>query len=235
MLGDLEEAAVPRGASVPIRNAGASTAVMVFLICRVRLYHDAILAQLNRQPGVVAVGAIGPETNLLCEIEAVGPDVVLLDAGAPEALALAARLARAPLRARLLGFGVDEDPSQVMACAEAGFWAYVPSSASIAELARAARRVAAGEPVCPGAMADRLFHHIRNRALDRSAAPDDLGLTMRQLEILHLIKKGLSNKQIANRLSLGTSTVKNHVHGLLGRLHVARRDEAAARVRPTAD
>jgi two-component system nitrate/nitrite response regulator NarL len=45
-----------------------------------------------------------------------------------------------------------------------------------------------------------------------------------------LVKEGLSNKQIAQRLSLGPSTVKNHVHGLLSRLQVSRRSEAAARI-----
>jgi DNA-binding CsgD family transcriptional regulator len=54
-------------------------------------------------------------------------------------------------------------------------------------------------------------------------------LTARQRQILESINQGLSNKQIAQRLSLGTSTVKNHVHGLLGRLQVGR-SEAATRL-----
>jgi DNA-binding CsgD family transcriptional regulator len=52
----------------------------------------------------------------------------------------------------------------------------------------------------------------------------------RQQQILQLINEGLSNKQIAQRLSLGISTVKNHVHGLLGRLQVGRRSDAVARL-----
>ena len=56
-------------------------------------------------------------------------------------------------------------------------------------------------------------------------------LTGRQMEILQLIRQGMSNKQIAVRLSLGTSTVKNHVHDLLERLQVGRRGDAAAKLR----
>jgi two-component system, NarL family, nitrate/nitrite response regulator NarL len=204
--------------------------VLVFLICRVRLYHDAIVGLLNRQAGITAVGAADIGRDLMPDLEAASPDVVLLDTGTPGALALAARVVKARPRTRILGFGVDDVPLQVVACAEAGLWGYVPNHASIAELAQAARRIASGDTVCSAAMADKLYRHLRSAALGGSTPAIDAVLTCRQQEILRLIKEGLSNKQIAQRLSLGTSTVKNHVHSLLGRLQVGRRSEAAARL-----
>ncbi len=82
-------------AKLPATGVGAAQAVTLFLVCRVRLYHDAILGQLNRQPGVAAVGATGIGRDVLPLIEATAPDVVLLDAGFPDALLLATRVVRA--------------------------------------------------------------------------------------------------------------------------------------------
>jgi two-component system, NarL family, nitrate/nitrite response regulator NarL len=209
--------------------------VLVFVICRVHLYHDALIRLLNRQAGMSAVGSTEMDDGLISSLEAITPDTVLLDLGSPEALPFAARLVRARPSTRILGFGIDEAPPQVIACAEAGLRGYVPSHASIADLASAARRIALGDTVCSTAMADKLFHHLRSVALRGPALSTKSSLTGRQQQILALINEGLSNKQIAQRLSLGPSTVKNHVHGLLSRLHVARRTEAIASIRQDSD
>jgi len=207
----------------------AAKPVLVLVICRVRLYHDTLVKLLNRQAGLNAVGSMDIGDSLISSLDAAAPDAVLLDICPPEALALAARLMQARPGTRILGFGVDDVPPKVIACAEAGLCGYVPNEASVSELARAARRVALGDTVCSAGIAEKLFHHLRSAAMQHSACSTDAMLTGRQQQILGLIKEGLSNKQIAQRLSLGPSTVKNHVHSLLGRLQVARRSEAAAR------
>jgi DNA-binding NarL/FixJ family response regulator len=219
------------------RSAGPDTGkpVLVFVLCRVRLYHDTLIGLLNRQVGMRAVGSTEFGEGLMSALETAAPDAVLLDLGSPEALPCASRLVRARPATRILGFGIDEAPLHVIACAEAGLSGYVPSDASIADLASAARRVARGDIVCSACMADKLFHHLRGAALSEPASSPEAALTGRQRQILALISEGLSNKQIAQRLSLGPSTVKNHVHGLLGRLQVARRSEAIARVRQGAE
>jgi two-component system, NarL family, nitrate/nitrite response regulator NarL len=209
--------------------------VLVFLVCRVRLYHDTLVKLLNRRTGLRAVGSTEVGDGLIATLEAAAPDAVLLDVGGPEALPFASRLVRARPGTRILGFGVDEAPLQVIACAEAGLCGYVPSHASVEDLANAARRVALGDTVCSAGMGDKLFVHLREAALNGPASAAEAALTGRQRQILALIQEGLSNKQIAQRLSLGPSTVKNHVHGLLGRLHVGRRAEAAFRARPGPD
>jgi two-component system, NarL family, nitrate/nitrite response regulator NarL len=221
---------MPRNGAPLITKSTTTTKTLVFLICRVRLYQQAILGMLNRQAGIYAVGSIDTGDDLISALDAVAPDAVLLDSSTPEALALATRVMRARPSTRILGFGVDDVPPQVIACAEAGLWGYVPSNASVAELAHAARRVALGELVCSVGMGEQLFHHLRSVALRDSGSGIDTVLTVRQRQILKLINEGLSNKQIAQRLTLGTSTVKNHVHALLGRLQVGRRCEAAARM-----
>ena len=224
---------MPANGAPRTRPSVTEKPIVVFLICRIRLYHDAILGLLNRQGGINAVGSIAIGDALISALDAAAPDTVLLDTGSPEALALAARVVRVRPRTRILGFGVDDAPPQVIACAEAGLWGYVPSNASMSDLAQAARRVALGEMVCSAGLGDKLFDHLRNVALHNSGRATDVVLTTRQQQILQLINEGLSNKQIAQRLSLGTSTVKNHVHSLLERLQVGRRFEAAASLRRT--
>jgi DNA-binding NarL/FixJ family response regulator len=80
-------------------------------------------------------------------------------------------------------------------------------------------------------MAASLFQRIATLALERSPQSIESRLTARELEILDLIDQGLSNKEIARRLTIELSTVKNHVHNILEKLNVSRRSEAAARAR----
>ncbi len=224
-----------RGAGRFSAKSGATQPVLVYVICRVRLYHDTLVKLLNRQAGISAVGSADVGEDLISSIEATAPDTVLLDLGSPEALPLANRLVRARPCTRILGFGIDDAPLRVIACAEAGLCGYVPAHASVADLANAARRIALGQTVCSAEMADKLFHHLRSVALGSPASLAEAALTGRQRQILGLIEEGLSNKEIAQRLALGPSTVKNHVHGLLGRLQVGRRTEAVARIRHPLD
>lgn len=211
------------------QRSGADQIVLL-IVSRVRLYCDALVTLLNRHHDICAVGAVHGADRAVAEVKAVSPDAVLLDMGSPGSLALATALVRARPGTRVLGFGVDEVPVQVVACAEAGLCGYVPANASIDELARAARRAAAGETVCSAGMADSLFRHLGAAVTGDAEPAVDVALTRRQHEVLRLIREGMSNKEIAQRLSLGTSTVKNHVHSLLSRLQVGCRAEAAARL-----
>ncbi|HJZ17775.1 MAG TPA: response regulator transcription factor [Stellaceae bacterium] len=186
--------------------------------------------RLACEPGIALIGIANPEGNLVAEIETAVPDVVLLDTSPRDALAVAARLIRERPQTRILGFGVSDVPEDVVACAEAGLSGYVPCTASITDLIGAARRVASGYTVCSVAIADGLFRHLRGAALGSLPSSLERVLTQRQQQIVGLIGEGLSNKEIARRLSLGTSTVKNHVHDILDRLQVTSRSEAAARI-----
>jgi two-component system, NarL family, nitrate/nitrite response regulator NarL len=216
-----------------IGSSDLSKPVLAFLICRVRLYCDVIADRLACEPGIALIGIANPEDNLVAEIETVVPDVVLLDTSPRDALAVAARLIRERPQTRILGFGVSDVPEDVVACAEAGLSGYVPCTASIKDLIGAARRVASGYTVCSVAIADGLFRHLRGAALGSLPSSLEGVLTQRQQQIVRLMGEGLSNKEIARRLSLGTSTVKNHVHDILDRLQVTSRSEAAARIHRT--
>src|SRR5208282_2664885 len=98
---------------MPVKGICHSTAypaksVLVFVICRVRLYHDTLVRLLNRQAGIVAVGSTDIGDGLISCLEAAAPDTVLLDIGSPEGLPFAARLVQARPGTRILAFGVDD-------------------------------------------------------------------------------------------------------------------------------
>jgi two-component system, NarL family, nitrate/nitrite response regulator NarL len=213
--------ALPEGRANPVR---------ILLVSRVQLYSSAIAALLGGQTDVTLVGAASPCDDIAGALDVTQADVVLLDAGNKEALGFAQRLILDRPQTRILGFGVDDSAGNVIACAQAGLWGYVPSTASLVDLIAAAKRVAHGDTVCSAAMADGIFRYVRSAYLVTPGRPE-VSLTHRQQQIVQLIGEGLSNKEIARRLSLGNSTVKNHVHDILDRLQVSRRGEVAARIR----
>jgi DNA-binding NarL/FixJ family response regulator len=133
---------------------------------------------------------------------------------------------------RVLALGVADRVDDVLACAEAGAAGYVTRDASLDELVAAVHATTHSELVIAPAMAAALLqragHLARARAVDRQP---DVKLTAREIQIVALIDAGLSNKQIAARLSIELSTVKNHVHNILDKLDVTRRNDAAAVVR----
>jgi len=123
----------------------------------------------------------------------------------------------------------------VIACAEAGVSGYVTREASLDELTGVVESVARGESPCSPRISALLLRRVAETAGRRTETDAARRLTRREAEIVGLIDEGLSNKQIAGRLSIELATVKNHVHSILEKLQVERRAEAAARVRSRQD
>jgi two-component system nitrate/nitrite response regulator NarL len=203
--------------------------IRIFVASRVRLYREGLTRLLGQHPLICVIGVADLGEDILPVLVEMAPDVLLLDVSGGSGLAPGARVAVRLPRIRILGLAVEDVEAQVIACAEAGLSGYVPCNASVEELITAVRCVAGGETACSGAMAGGLFRHVSQAALGRPAQANLL--TCRQQQIAQLIEEGLSNKEIARRLSLGVSTVKNHVHNILDRLEVTRRAEAVARLR----
>jgi DNA-binding NarL/FixJ family response regulator len=102
-------------------------------------------------------------------------------------------------------------------------------------VASAVENVSRGEPCCDPWMTAALFRRLHSLAAGKLPESLEEPLTPREREIVALIDEGLSNKQIAQLLCIEPATVKNHVHNVLEKLHVARRGEAAAMVRHRVD
>jgi two-component system nitrate/nitrite response regulator NarL len=205
--------------------------IRALVVSDIRLYREGLAAALAAG-GRCDVVATAPNGFAALEAtEAHRPDVVLLDLALVDSGNAVAHLAAVDPPVKVVALGVREVPSEVIALAEAGVAGYVPRDATLGELVDVVESVARGEMVCSPRIAALLLHRVAAaRASDNGREPD-ARLTPRQNEIAALIEEGLSNKQIAQRLSIEVATVKNHVHSILDKLGVEGRAAAAAHVR----
>lgn len=206
----------------------------VVIISSIRLYRDGLAEVLAQQGGISVAGTLGHPPVGLDGLAETRPDVVLVDLGTPEGLAIMRRVAQNHPAVRVVALGLPETESDVVACAEAGAAGYVPREATLEDLVRVIRAAERGEIQCSPRVAAGLFRRLARWAQSEPAGTPELPatrLTRREYEVAGLIEQGLSNKEIASRLGIELATVKNHVHNLLEKLRVHRRGEAAARLR----
>jgi two-component system nitrate/nitrite response regulator NarL len=206
--------------------------VRVLLVTDVRLYRELLAAALADEGGIELAGSAP------CDVAAMAvgmfePDVVVVDTASvsvPEGLrALAAALPEA----RMVAVGVPDDDDAVVALLEAGAAGYVTGEQPLQDLVATIEAAAQGLLQCPPRLAAALARRMAALAAGRVRQTNGDGLTPRQREIAMLIAEGLSNKQIARRLSIEHATVKNHVHTILVKLGVSRRDQVASRIQPS--
>lgn len=206
-----------------------SSRTRLVVIADVRLYRDGLAAALANYDRLTVVGTAGNGADAMALVQQAQPDVAIVDMSLPGGFELLSQLRSLHPATELIAFGVDEDITIIVRCAEAGASGYVTLNASMDDLVNAIDRAAAGELECPPRVAAELFRRLASRAEPRHAAP--LGgdaLTSREQEVLVLLTRGLSNKEIGAALRIAEATVKNHVHHLLEKLNVGTRAQAAA-------
>jgi DNA-binding NarL/FixJ family response regulator len=123
---------------------------------------------------------------------------------------------------------MEPDEEQFMAAVRSGVMGYLLNDTSAADLVAAVRAVYRGEAVCPPQLCSSLFrfvaHVVEQSPVKRAAPRPDL--TMRQQQLVALVAKGLTNKEIASRLNLSEFTVRNHIHRILKQVDAESRSEA---------
>jgi DNA-binding NarL/FixJ family response regulator len=172
---------------------------------------------------VVAVAATGREA--LARFPAARPDVVVLDLQIPEpdGVQVTAEIARVDPSAHVLILSASGEQADVLAAVKAGATGYLVKSASREELLDAVRRTAAGDAVFTPGLAGLVLGEFQRRTDEPD--PDEPQLTERETEVLKLVAKGLSYRQIAERLVLSHRTVQNHVQNTLRKLQMHNRVE----------
>ncbi|BBX83145.1 response regulator [Mycolicibacterium aubagnense] len=158
----------------------------------------------------------------------VKPQVVVMDMRLSDGSGVEATvqvLAVSPA-SRVLVLSASDERDDVLEAVKAGATGYLVKSASKAELADAVRATGAGRAVFTPGLAGLVLGEHRRMAKAPGADPA-AGLTERETEILRYVAKGLTAKQIAERLTLSHRTVENHVQATFRKLQVANRVEAA--------
>lgn len=191
-----------------------------------------IAAVLADDADVELVGEAADGAELLEVVRRTAPDVVLTDLAMPGVSGLEAigRLHAEHPDLPVVVLTMHADDESVFAALRAGARGYLIKGADAAELVRAIQSVAAGEAVYGQAVANRIIAFFTG-AQDEYAAKAFPSLTDRERDVLELMAAGLTNRAIAERLTLSEKTVRNHVSGVLLKLQVPDRTAAALKAR----
>jgi DNA-binding NarL/FixJ family response regulator len=194
------------------------------------IWREAIERDL-RAAGLDVVGAAGDGEQALRRMAAARPDVVVLDLRLPvlDGVETSRRIAAEHPGVRVLVLSASGEEGDVLAAIKAGATGYLVKSASSAELVEAVRRTAAGDAVFTPGLAGLVLGEFRRMMSGPGRDDADAGprLTERETEILRLVAKGLSSRQIAERLVLSHRTVQNHTQNVLAKLQLHNRVELA--------
>jgi DNA-binding NarL/FixJ family response regulator len=195
------------------------------------LYREGLVTALSMLPEVQVVGEAGDGDQAVDRALEVAPDVVVMDLNLPGLGGIEAtrRITTALPETAVLVLTMLDGDDALFAAMRAGARGYLLKGADRAEIARALQTVGSGEVVFSSALAARVLAWFARGG--RSAAVPFPELTERELEVLDLVARGLTNAAIAQRLVVSDKTVRNHVSNVFAKLHVADRAEAVARAR----
>jgi DNA-binding NarL/FixJ family response regulator len=186
------------------------------------IVRDGLVAVLNTQPDFEVVGeaSTGPET--IQRVAALQPDVLLLDIEMPEldGVETLKRLREHDPAVRAIMFTAFDTDERIVQAVQAGAQGYLLKGVPRDEIFNAVRVVHAGGALLQPVVASKLLRRTR---LDQEP------LTAREREVLRLLARGLTNKQIAADLVITERTVKFHVSAILAKLGAGNRTEAIHR------
>jgi DNA-binding NarL/FixJ family response regulator len=191
------------------------------------MWRSAVVADLTAA-GFEVIAEAGGGQEALRRAQATTPDVVVLDLQIPEigGVEVTRQLVESGLGARVLILSASGEHEDVLAAVKAGATGYLVKSASREEFIDAVTRTAAGDAVFTPGLAGLVLGEFRRLAeAPKTEEPGAPGLTERETEVLRLVAKGLSYKDIAARLVLSHRTVQNHVQNTLRKLQLHNRVE----------
>jgi len=199
----------------------------VFLLLQSRLLRDSLNRLLSRRPELLIVGCSNPETCTSEMLIQVKCDVLVLDFLEARWLPANLRLERSDFSAlKVLLICMTDKSEQFLVAVRGGVNGYLLNEASAADVISAVRAIAKGEAVCPPKLCILLFNSLSNAIEDGPIARRPV-LTLRQRQLVALMKNGLTNKQIASEMHISEFTVKNHIYRIMKLFDAQSRSEAA--------
>jgi DNA-binding NarL/FixJ family response regulator len=176
--------------------------VRALIVSDLRVYRDGLSAALRADPGIKVVGVAAHPNEATHRVTETSPTVLVMDTRMPEGVAVVKALRALDDGIQIVGLGAHDD--LIPMCVEAGIDNYLPPEASPSDI----RRTVAGVP-----NEGRSGH----QEIDTPGrgSDDSTPFTRRELEVLTLLRRGQSNKEIAASLYISESTAKNHVHSIL--------------------
>jgi len=218
-------------------NGKAESPINVFLLVQNRLVREVVTRLFSKQSGMSVAGTGHESTRAFDELAIRPCDVLLLDS--VETLGELGKIVDANdglKKIKVLLFGMEEDPGCFLRAVQWGACGYLLNDASSTEMIAAVRGIARGEAVCPPKLCKRLFEHVSSgffrdpeKVGQRGHAANEL--TCRQRQLMALVAKGMTNKEIAATLQLSEFTVKNHIRRVMRHLRAGTRHQAVDVIR----
>jgi DNA-binding NarL/FixJ family response regulator len=176
-----------------------------------------LTSMLGAQPGLEVVGSASSGEEALAMLQLHTPDLLLLDLRMPGMNGIDTLLAmkRSGILTRVIVLTSYETDEDIYRAVQAGTGGYLLKDTSRQEMVEAIRIVHSGKRYIPRRIASRLAERMMRS-----------NLTTRELEILRMVAKGLTNKQIGRALEISGNTVRNHVNSIIEKLEVSDRTEA---------
>lgn len=192
------------------------------------LLRDGVVGTLSREPTLEVIGVGASATDAIALARDHHPDVILLDISMPGGGIEAARqICSAYPAIKTIMLTVSEREEDVTAAMEAGAHGYVLKGITGADLIGTIRAVSRGETYITPQFAARLLASLKLRAADAKVPQRiETALTAREEQILNEVSGGLTNKEVARKLTLSEKTVKHYMTNVLQKLHARNRVEA---------
>lgn len=204
----------------------------LFLSIESRVYREGLSMLLSSNGNLTVMETSTGLCDIGEDIARLKPDVILIDAAVCANGAQCCETVKSAFNLSqgrpVIVLGHSEDDEDILASLEAGAAGCVTREQSVQELVATITAAATGELRCPPRIAYKMQQRLAQLADVRSQIDSLNRLSQQEHFILGLLDKRMSNKQIARQLGLELSTIKNHVHNILVKLHVSSRTEAAA-------
>lgn len=200
--------------------------VKVFIVSENRLVRESLSRVLAKRADLEVVSLQETSANPCEDAIHSGAEVLILDSPKylqTEYIQDKTRKNHAP--AKILLVSTEEDERFFLRAIRIGVLGFVPKEASALDVVAAVRSVARGEAVCPARLCKLLFDFLAMQSVElpNNSVRLRLGLTRREQQLIPMIGRGLTNKEIANQLCLSEQTIKNHVHRILHKVGVENR------------
>jgi len=204
-----------------------SEAIRVYITDDHQIVRRGIRQLLSTEAGIEVVGEASNGKDAVADMDKLKPDIVLMDLVMPVMDGIEAirqiKAGHPSIQILVLtSFATDD---KVFPAIKAGALGYLIKDTSPDELISAIHQVHKGEPTLHSSIAQKLLKEISHSDGEGPVSPDPL--TDRELEVLKLISRGLSNQEIAETLVVSVATVYTHVSRVLDKLHLASRTQAA--------
>lgn len=196
------------------------------------LVRRGIMAVLAGSEDLQVVGEAADGLEAIEKARETSPDVILMDLNMPRCSGLEAiqALQTEMPQVCILVLTVSEMESDLFAAMKFGATGYLLKQVEPEDLIHAVLYIAQGGVIVSPQMASALLGEFKNPAVPagEEAVPADADLSPREGEVLQLVAKGATNKEIADALFISENTVKTHMQSIMGKLHLANRSQAAA-------